>query len=244
MKRYSIFCKYHSNENMYTDEHLHLRIPLRNNVALENLQGCKKLIYKFCINCLKIQIMEQHSTTPPFYFCGVKIRAPVLYRLLANIYTLTIKTPEVFLGQISNDLYSINTPGIETDDKMILSTMVYQMSVYKRPGTGFPTKHMDLLATALMRIVKCYIDAPYIYSKINTLWAAQLVSSAFLSHNKMDEVKQELRAQEIKDMNDAFYNLSLFTNGIKVVASCEMLNVTETILNPDSEFVFFSVKTV
>lgn len=188
--------------------------------------------------------MDQDAITQPIYFGAVKIRAPALYRLLANIYTLTIKTPEVFLGQISNDLYSILTPGIEPDDKMVLATMVYQMSVYKRPGTGFPTKNMDLLATALMRIIKCYIDAPFIYSKINTLWARQYISSTFLTCNNMDEALHELRGQEIKDMNEAFYNFSLFTNGIKVVASCEMINVVETELNPDSEFVFFSLKAV
>jgi len=169
---------------------------------------------------------------------SVTIRAPALYRLLSNIYTLTIKTPEVFLGKINNDFYP--SIGVESEDGMVLATMVYQMSTTKSAGTGFPTKNMDLLAKALMRVVRCYAIMPEIYSKINTLWAAQLVSSLIAPCIDMNAAN--MRAQEIKDLNQVFYNLSKNTGSQEVVASCEKLDIIEATLNPDSEFIVFTVK--
>jgi hypothetical protein len=100
-----------------------------------------------------------------------------------------------------------------------------------------PTSDLNLLATTLLKIVRCYKYAPEIHSKISILWAMCEVGAIIMPGSEMAGANS--RAKEIKELDKALYEISEKITGMDVVATASF----EESSNP-SQYIMFEVKVV
>jgi hypothetical protein len=104
----------------------------------------------------------------------------------------------------------------------------------------FPTNNADYLSNEIMKIIRCYIAAPEIYTKIAMCYAIQTIGSELFSSITTN---MNIRAREIQDLNLALYNISKKIIGQKVVAFANFIKVHSHQFHRESQFLEFIVKT-
>ena len=171
---------------------------------------------------------------------SVDIRAPAFWRLIANVYSLTESTPSHFVGEIKKDYFPHY--GEENEISTVLAPVIYRMNITKEPALSeFPTDDTDLLSKAIVRILLCYMDAPEVHTKINTLHTFERVISMFETESQTTAAN--LRANELKDLNDNLQNISKKIDRNNINASVDFIQVFGHSFHPDSQFIRFSVET-
>lgn len=158
---------------------------------------------------------------------SVQIRAPALQRLGANLLTISNTTPSI--------KSAIEKEGID-----------FYVFVYpKNFGflSEFPTKDVNSLSNEIMKIIRCYITAPEIYTKIAMCYTMQTVGSAIFSNLNAKEIGMNIRAREIQDLNLALYNISKKIVEQEVVACAKFIKVLNHPFHYESQFIEFIVKT-
>jgi hypothetical protein len=168
---------------------------------------------------------------------SIIIRAAAFWRLVANIYVLTLNNPENFIGKVEKNYF----PNLEEKDetRMVLVPIVYRMHVSKDTALSiFPTTNMEMLAKAILKVVRCYASVPEIYTKINLLSASHDTVS-ILAPNQMSS--SSIRAKEVKELNENIYLLSQTIPEKLLDVTAKLVNVTGHGFHPESEFVRFSI---
>jgi hypothetical protein len=158
---------------------------------------------------------------------SVQIRAPALQRLGMNLLTFSNTTTSI--------KSAIEKEGID-----------FYVFVYPNNYgilSEFPTKDANSLSNEIMKIIRCYIATPEIYKKIDLCYKIQNVGSEIYSNIKTKEIGMNIRAQEMKDLNLALYNISKKIVGQEVVASAKFIKVLNHQFYHESQFVEFIVKT-
>jgi hypothetical protein len=158
---------------------------------------------------------------------SVQIRAPALQRLGMNLLTFSNTTPSI--------KSSIEKEGID-----------FYVFVYPNNYgilSEFPTKDANSLSNEIMKIIRCYISSPEIYTKIAMCYTMQAVGSAIFSNITTKEIGMNIRAREIQDLNLALYKISKKILGKEVDATANFIHVHSHNFHHDSQFVEFIVKT-
>lgn len=142
----------------------------------------------------------------------ISFRAAAFWRLLYNVFTMTKNKREVFLPEF---------PSAEPnwDDIEDVNRMLYSMIIDMNGGTNaratFLTNDAHLLASAVLKVVRAFEDAPEIHLKIMTCWMGSVI---------LCEINDRIaeRVDEVRNLSKQFYELSKKTKGVDVVPNASL----------------------
>jgi len=153
---------------------------------------------------------------------SIRIRAPALQRLGLNLLTFAGTTPSI---KSALEKECIN-----------FSLLIYPKSYGVLPD--FPTRNANILANEIMKLIRCYIAAPEIYTKIAMCYTIQKVGSSIFQDANTTTDGMNVRAQEIQDLSLALFNISKKIVGRNdVIAVADFINVHSHEFSKESQFV-------
>ena len=153
----------------------------------------------------------------------VSFRSPTIQRLCLNFISFQERN-----GSIKD---------VITNEKIDFSAILHPQ--VDGVMAELPTRDLNLLATTLLKIVRCYKYAPEIHSKISMLWAMCEVGAIIMPGSEMAGANS--RAKEIKELDKALYEISEKITGMDVVATARFTEVNEP---RHSQSIMFEVNVV
>jgi len=148
-------------------------------------------------------------------------RAAAFWRVVANVYTMTKKNPEVFLGsRIEDDVW-------DNPEDQVLVNIIYDIGRFGAKNR-FPTNDEEVLAKATAKVIRAFVLYPELYGKIAMccpMQAASLAMMGNMSQEKMNAANR--RAEEVRDLSKMFREIGLSGDTLALSATISQAQENE-----------------
>ena len=159
----------------------------------------------------------------------VVIRAAVLDRLVYNFEAILRDSLHILIGTAA-----------DYDEGVMFIRFMLSPMREKAAHVSFAHGGTDAIAQGIHRLIRCYESAPYIKSKIMSLYGAQ-IALTLMSRDNVNVQKSLSRGQEICELSNALSDISQSIAGKNVSVNVEYVKPPHHQFDPASEFVCFSV---
>jgi hypothetical protein len=149
---------------------------------------------------------------------GLEVRSAAFQRLVHTAWSMTKGKRDAFPIDLESKVQ------LDKADE-VLAIMIMEINASGSANACFSCTDDSVIANAAMKLLRAYINAPEIHSKIATCYLAVTVGSAITgTFDDREMAPMNRRSKEVLDVSKMFYDLSKQVSGKEVVPSATVRN--------------------